>query len=503
MGKLKKAIYENLSYTSQDYNTILAEIIEMFSKEGGIETRFNNMSESDIMFIVMSLMSAHKDILNYMLDYRILETYMSTAKERASMTRIANSFGYKIPSYKASFAQVKLDETLSGVSGELESFTTFIAEDESSWVYIGPAFTIDHDTVINVYQGLASSLNFNMGDVDNIKKTHIISNESIAIGNNANNKGVSRLLIDGILWEEIPNIYSYRGLNERVYELNVDPQGITYVKFLRNINLNDYTNATIDFIITRGSNITNITPSCTATIIINGNPEELEFEEIPGSFVKGSNPATSSQIREGFNRFYASANSLVTLEDYKNFILFEQKEVLGLYKCLVADKQRDTLGGEGDSTLEKSKVLVYVTLEDSGNYNEPPSKTERDSLLLELEKYKMTGLELFVNGFAYNATSAEAQAFELVDITIKITEPTGGFPNGFVDFVEEYINKKGIGENLTSSELYSLVLNSRYAPYFSADGLQIEMVVDGTSYYTSVVVDYYQALNCTSVDALT
>ena len=87
----------------------MGELIELMPQ---LSSNWNNISEADIIFIMLSLMSAHKDILNYMLDYRILESYMSTAKERASLVRIANSFGYKIPSYKAAKANLMLQVVL-------------------------------------------------------------------------------------------------------------------------------------------------------------------------------------------------------------------------------------------------------------------------------------------------------------------------------------------------------------------------------------------------------
>ena len=81
MSTLKDKIFKGLSYTSRDYESIMADMIkllrngEIYKKEGF------NLSEADPMFIELSLMAAHTDILNYMLDYRILENYI-TKKHR-------------------------------------------------------------------------------------------------------------------------------------------------------------------------------------------------------------------------------------------------------------------------------------------------------------------------------------------------------------------------------------------------------------------------------------
>ena len=101
--QLKEKIYKHLSYTSQDYESILGDIISLFRSQD-LNTEWDNLSEADPIFILMHLLAAHKDILNYMLDYRVLETYALTARERASLIRLARSVGYKIPGLVPSYA---------------------------------------------------------------------------------------------------------------------------------------------------------------------------------------------------------------------------------------------------------------------------------------------------------------------------------------------------------------------------------------------------------------
>ena len=123
INKIKEGIYKNLSYTNQDFESIMLQMIDIVENNSS-ENKWNNLTEADPITMLLAIVAAHTDILNYMTDYRILETYMSTARERESMIRIANSFGYKIPGYSASRILYKIVSNKTGTLGTLSSFTT-------------------------------------------------------------------------------------------------------------------------------------------------------------------------------------------------------------------------------------------------------------------------------------------------------------------------------------------------------------------------------------------
>lgn len=138
--QLKEKIYKHLSYTSQDYESILGDIISLFRSQD-LDTEWDNLSEADPIFILMHLLAAHKDILNYMLDYRVLETYALTARERASLIRLARSVGYKIPGLVPSYADystnINLDTALTIKTGQTFSF------ENETWTYLGEDKTLN------------------------------------------------------------------------------------------------------------------------------------------------------------------------------------------------------------------------------------------------------------------------------------------------------------------------------------------------------------------------
>lgn len=483
MATLKDKLYEKLSYTSQDYNSILQELIEVFNGSTNLETNWDNVSEADIMFIVMSLMAAHKDILNYMLDYRILESFMSTARERSSLVRIANSFGYKVPSYKAAKANF-LFSNAAGSESEtftLPSFTQFTDQSNVPWVYVGNDIQITkNQTSVLLYQGTGSSITINPLNINRENMTHIFSSLNIAIGNNANNLGVSRLVVQKEnnieVWQEVENLYTYSGADPRVYEFNVDAQGITYIKFLETINLNDYRDFTftIFFVNTQGDTVKSINGQING--FITGNVE-LSMTLQASTFVEGSSPLKISEIREDFKRYYAGINSLVTLNDYKNFVLNRQKAVLGITKCLVIDGQGDTLNGSGDTAFTGTNVGIYALK--AGNI--PLTTGERNALRDEVAKYKITGIITTIDGITGAGTGAN-----IATKSISINFNGATLTTDFKEFLVAYINQKQIGESVTTSELYTLILNSVYAPTFTS-GINITLTNQTAAYNEYII----------------
>jgi hypothetical protein len=448
---VKDALLSKLSYTKQDYESILLEIAELFNGSS-LGTSWDNISESDIMFITMSLLAAHKDMLNYMIDYRTLESFMSTAREFRSVVRNANSFGYKVESYKAGSALVEVSNEVSGVT--IPSFTQLIDSSGVAWTYIGDDVEVSTGDQIRVYQGIPRSLDLDIASMTGTPKTHIISNSSVAIGSNYSDAGCSKLTVskpdeDDSEWEEIENIHTYTDSDNRVYELRIDSQQITYIMFTENFDPADYDGYTftINYLVTSGSSASSIN-NLTTTVVSGTSPVSVSFEPVADTLVVGSNPPTVAEIKERFKRYYLSMNSLVTVDDYKNFVM-NQKTVLGISKCLVTDNQRDTNGEEGLPALGDGNVYIYV-LKDGNALLEAGEKEELDDLVLSR---KISGI------------TVEFQDPTEVPVGLKFNILPDDV-DGFKSLISDYINSKDIGESVTTTEIYSLVQGSSYASVF-------------------------------------
>ena len=510
--ELKNNITKQMSYTNRDYETILTNIIKMFQGNNPISENWDNMSSSDPFFVILHLMAAHVDILNYQIDYQTLESFMSTARERASIVRNANSYGYKLPSYKAAKASFTFkDLTNLEDSVKIKPYEFSLKDERGfTWTYIGEPLTKDDLTtttnpIIDMYQGIPLREQFNLSNVDMETYTKVIGNQKIAIGNNANNLGLSKLYIPNvepeIIFKEVESLYTYTALSSEikvgiegdnvnvitnsdnnVYELNVDPQGITYFKISKKFDLgkyaNDYTGI-FYYLITEGAEVIQVN-KLKGFIDSNNQPIEVELDAVPNSLNLGSNPVSVDSINENFANYYAGLETLVTVNDFKNF-MYRQKIVPNISKVLVIDNSGNT--GDFENSLYDDlrnniknfeKVIYATTLTDGVNV--ALTQKQIDDLKQELLDKRLGGSDVKINA------SEGLKDITKVDVSVKVV----GLPNnetvlnGVKELISKVIDSKGIGSIVTASELYKVVLDSEYRPYFDT-GMTITLVIGGVS----------------------
>jgi hypothetical protein len=442
INAVKDKIYKKLSYTNQSYNEIILDIIDLFKDPNKLNTKWDNISEADIMFIFMSILAAHKDMLNYMIDYRSLESYMGTAREDQSIKRIANSFGFKLPSYKAGRALVELQAgTIT-----LTKFQSLIDSSGVVWTYLGDDKTVtteSGDRAIELFQGTK----FSVDNIDprnftnNSTRTHKISNKAVAIGNTYNNTSCSLLYSangteeDTIVFTEVDSIYNYNG-DDEVYELFVDTIGETCIKLPYNIDISTLpSNSKFNFrgLITSGDFVDGI------DII---ETEDYTLSPVIGEFYRGANPPNKDIIKDLFKNYYNVTNTLVTLYEYKNYILNKQKFIPGISKCLIADIQHDTSGGEGSSLGEVLNIGVYLLKDDN---EELGISDDTEGLLEDLQNRTVSGLTIHIN----NMGESEGSPVEpLTEVPIEV-QLAGSVDINIKEIVIDYINSIGIGGQLS------------------------------------------------------
>jgi hypothetical protein len=477
VSKLKSILESRLSYTNEDYASILEEIIELFKGPNPISENWNNMSESDPLFIMFHLLAAHKDILNYMLDYRIREAFMRTALERASLVRNANSFGYKITSYRASRALFNVSQTPVNPV-KIKDFAQFIDSTSGlSWTFINDVVVLDDEagsedqlskTVslgdsLELFQGIPIEYTISINNIDPIRKTHILPNQNIAIGSNYSEKGCSRLVLrksneNPIIFKEVDNLLDSSNVLNKAYELNVDAQGITYIRFSRAFSVEEYANytATLYVIATQGSAASSGLSQVVGTGY-NSLDEAVEVALLPGDteeFFLGSLPATPQEIKEGFVNYYASVNTLITIEDIKNFMLNVQKLIPTIDKCHVVDKYDDTEFGTGyDTEFDPLIIGVYLLKEN----NQELTSTETGLILDLLESKIELPKQVIINNTDKGLNPITGKA---LDIKTGVAISTAA-----KQAIVDYINAKPISSELTQQEIYSLLATDHRTDY--------------------------------------
>ncbi len=108
----------NVKYTSKDFSSIKADLIE-YTKSYFPDT-YKDFNETSPGMMLIELSSYVGDVLSYYIDYNYKESLLSTATEKRNVRRLAEFLGYKTPNKTASVVKLKLETTINadGTTGE-------------------------------------------------------------------------------------------------------------------------------------------------------------------------------------------------------------------------------------------------------------------------------------------------------------------------------------------------------------------------------------------------
>ena len=113
----QKLIPTNINYTSKDFNTIKADLIE-YTKSYFPDT-YKDFNETSPGMMLIELSSYVGDVLSYYIDYNYKENILATATEKRNIRRLAEFLGYKTPNKTPSVVRLKLETTINaGDNGE-------------------------------------------------------------------------------------------------------------------------------------------------------------------------------------------------------------------------------------------------------------------------------------------------------------------------------------------------------------------------------------------------
>ena len=102
----QKYIPSNVNYTSKDFSTIKADLIE-YTKSYFPNT-YKDFNETSPGMMLIELSSYVGDVLSYYIDYNYKENILSTATEKRNVRRLAEFLGYKTANKTASIAKLKV-----------------------------------------------------------------------------------------------------------------------------------------------------------------------------------------------------------------------------------------------------------------------------------------------------------------------------------------------------------------------------------------------------------
>ena len=110
----QKLIETNVNYTSKDFSTIKADLIE-YTKSYFPDT-YKDFNETSPGMMLIELSSYVGDVLSYYIDYNYKENLMATATEKRNVRRLSEFLGYKTPNKTPSVVKLKVTTTIDANS---------------------------------------------------------------------------------------------------------------------------------------------------------------------------------------------------------------------------------------------------------------------------------------------------------------------------------------------------------------------------------------------------
>ena len=106
----QKYIPSNVNYTSKDFSTIKADLIEY--TKSYFPNSYKDFNETSPGMMLIELSSYVGDVLSYYIDYNYKENILSTATEKRNVRRLAEFLGYKTANKTASIAKLKITTSI-------------------------------------------------------------------------------------------------------------------------------------------------------------------------------------------------------------------------------------------------------------------------------------------------------------------------------------------------------------------------------------------------------
>ena len=106
MAYSSKQVPSNVSYTSKDFSTIKADLIE-YTKAYFPDT-YKDFNETSPGMMLIELASYVGDVLSYYIDYNYKESLLTTATERKNVIRLAEFLGYKTTPITPSIVRLRV-----------------------------------------------------------------------------------------------------------------------------------------------------------------------------------------------------------------------------------------------------------------------------------------------------------------------------------------------------------------------------------------------------------
>lgn len=350
------------SYTRRDYEGSRKEglaKIPIISKGN-----WTDLNATDPGVIILDYVHALVDMMQYYQDHQALETFITTAKERANIFRLAKQLSYSIRSSKGATCTVEFSTTLvHDYTIKIPKYTSVSTISGIPYLTSEDAYLLAGKTSVLVpcSQGKLNTLSYKGTGISRLSNVERAMNQSVRlVANNIDIDSVSIVDNIGRVWNPVEYIIFSTEL-DRVYQVELNPDDSVSIKFgdgERGIVPKETDTLTITYVTTLAEegriNENEITILDNPIYDSKGNYIEFLVNNNNAS-TGGSKSQSSREIRELAPGAIKAQNRAVTLSDFENLA----KLVEG-----VADAKAYDVNVKPDLCLYH-EVKVLITPEDS------------------------------------------------------------------------------------------------------------------------------------------
>jgi len=313
------------SYTRRDYENSRQEGI---SKIPIISNgKWTDLNVTDPGIIILDYVHALVDMMQYYQDHQALEAFITTAKERANIFRLAKQLSYDIRSSKGAICDVEFtSSSIYGHTVKIPKHTSLSTKSGIKYLTMQDAYLLagEHRVVVPCYQGKLVTINYKGTGISRFSNVVGAKNQSIRlVDNNIDIESIEIIDDRERLWSPIDYIIFSTEL-DRVYqsELNTDNSITIYFgDGLRGIIPSTEDDLTISYISTLAEEgrVESNSITILETSIKDDTVGYIEFS------VNNNNPSTggsssqsSREIRETAPGAIKAQGRAVTLGDYES-----------------------------------------------------------------------------------------------------------------------------------------------------------------------------------------
>lgn len=454
-----------LDYTSFDFETVKADLIEKLESEAVFQDY--NFAGSNVNTII-EIVSGVADLFNYYINAISNESYIESASVYKNLNKLVELVGYNPRGYISSSLTLELSASIDFPNQddyfEIPKWTTFSVTSESpegeeikylnpsSLSYTGTAGVNVFDDELYLIQGVRESETFS-GSGEAFQRFEVAEVNA--------SEEYLEVYVDGVKWEYQERLYRDVDDTSKVFTTRYNKSEKVEIGFGDGIfGVKPVLNAVIDvyYIKSLGEDgaigANEISEMDSSIYIINGTTQvptttEIDFLLTQASASDGGrDPLTAEEVRNYGPRSFRTQDRAVTVLDHEDILLSQFSEFILQSITLNSDSYFD-LTGESPTTSGNYYNNVYMyTLPKFGDAISGNLRQEITTLLTD---YKMTTLNYVLKDLDYRNMDVNVGFKKTVDTIRTQTE----IANDVETYIRTFFRRanRTIGEEILYSDI--------------------------------------------------